>query len=364
MLHPHETMTSRDRVLCAFEHVKADRVPVDYQANPGIDRRLKKHFRLAEDDNEGLLQALGVDFRAIGAPYCGPTLHDPLPDRQVDPLWGIHTRWIEHPSGGYWDYCDFPLKDADEEQVAGWPLPDPDHFDYSGVEDACRQHDAYAQSILCYGDYINGNGFLRSMETTLIDLVTDNPAGRRLAERRFKVQAGITERILERARGRIDFVWLGEDLGTQNGPMVSVKTFRKYILPQYKLLVDLANAYGAKTMIHTCGSSSWAYEDFIAIGVNAVDTLQPECKHMSPQYLVDHFGGRLAFHGCISTAGKLAYGTPDEVRQTVKETLDILLPGCSYMLAPTHMIQDNTPTENAVAMYAAAQELGQYASIK
>jgi uroporphyrinogen decarboxylase len=252
------------------------------------------------------------------------------------------------------------LKDADEEQVAGWPLPDPDHFDYSGVGDACRQNEPFALYILCYGDYINGNGFLRSMETTLVDLVTDNPAGRLLAERRFKVQAGITERILDRAKGRIDFVWLGEDLGTQNGPMISLKTFRKYILPQYKQLVELANAYGAKTMIHTCGSSSWAYEDFISLGVNAVDTLQPECKNMSPQYLVDHFGGRLAFHGCISTAGKLAYGTPEDVRQTVKDTLAIMLPGCSYMLAPTHMIQDNTPTENAVAMYAAARELGWY----
>ena len=228
---------------------------------------------------------MSVDFRSVGVLYNGPRLHEQLPERQVDPLWGSHTRWIENPSGGYWDYCDFPLKDADEEQVARWPLPDPDSFDYSGVEKSCRQYDPYATYVLCYGDYINGNGFLRSMETTLIDLVTDNPAGQLLAERRFKIQAGITERILDRAKGRIDFVWLGEDLGTQIGPMISMKSFRKYVLPQYKMLVDLANAYGAKTMIHTCGSSSWAYEDFIALGVNAVDTLQPECKNMSPNIL-------------------------------------------------------------------------------
>jgi uroporphyrinogen decarboxylase len=353
-------MTSRERVLRAFNHVKADRVPINYQANPDIDKRLKKHFHLAEDDDESLQLALRVDFRGIGARYTGPILHAQIPGRQVDPLWGIHTVWIEHPSGGYWDYCDFPLKDADEEQVARWPLPDPDHFDYSGVADACQKNDAFALYILCYGDYINGNGFFRSMETTLVDLVTDNPAGLLLAERRFKIQAGITERILDQAKGRIDFVWLGEDLGTQIGPMISPKTFRKHILPQYKTLIDLANAYGAKTMIHTCGSSSWTYEDFISLGLNAVDTLQPECKNMSPQYLVEHFGGRLAFHGCISTAGKLAYGTPDDVRQTVKDTLEIMLPGNSYMLAPTHMIQDNTPTENAVALYDAAMELGWY----
>ena len=354
------TMTSRERVLRAFDHVRSDRVPINYQANPDIDRRLKGHFGLSQDDHEGLLKALEVDFRGIGVPYKGPRLHENIPGRHVDPLWGIHTRWIENPSGGYWDYCDFPLQFMDEEQVAKWPMPDPDDFDYSGVEDACRKSDEYAQYLLCYGDYINGNGFFRSMETTLIDLVTDDPVGSLLAKRRFKIQAEIAERVLEKAKGRIDFMWLGEDLGTQIGPIISAKTFRKHILPQYKMLIDLANAYGAKTMIHTCGSSSWTYEDFLLLGLNAVDTLQPECKNMSPQYLVDHFGGRLAFHGCISTAGKLAYGTTAEVRQTVQDTLDIMKPGYSYMLSPTHMIQDNTPTENAVEMYRAAKELGWY----
>jgi len=62
-------------------------------------------------------------------------------------------------------------------------------------------------------------------------------------------------------------------------------------------------------MIHTCGSSSWAYEDFIEMGITVVDTLQPEAKDMAPEYLKKTFGGRLAFHGCISTAGPVASGT-------------------------------------------------------
>ncbi len=360
MLHPKETMTSRERVLRAFHRVQADRVPINYSSNPGIHNRLLRHYGLAPDENEGLLQALWVDFRAIGAPYQGPRLHEELPGRQVDPLWGIHTRWIEHPSGGYWDYCDFPLKEASEEQVAAWPMPDPNDFDYSGVRKACSRYNHYALYVSCFGDLINGNGFLRGMEQTLVDLLTDNPAGLLLGDRRFAIQASVAERILEAAHGRIDFVWLGEDLGMQDRPMISMKIFRKHIRPRYQKLVDMARSYGAKTMIHTCGSSSWAYEDFIEMGIDAVDTLQPECKDMSPGYLKEHFGGRLSFHGCISTAGPLAYGTPADVRQTVKETLEIMMPGLGYMLSPTHSIQDNSPTENVIAMYEAAQELGFY----
>ena len=39
--------------------------------------------------------------------------------------WGIHRRWIEHDTGGYWDFCDFPLRNAGEETVANWPMPSP-----------------------------------------------------------------------------------------------------------------------------------------------------------------------------------------------------------------------------------------------
>ena len=100
--------SSKDRVLTAFARSVPDRVPINYLSNPGIDGRLKAHFGLAARDDEGLCQALDVDFRAVHAPYNGPPLHDPLPDVNVDPLWGIHRRFVEHESGSYWDYTDFP----------------------------------------------------------------------------------------------------------------------------------------------------------------------------------------------------------------------------------------------------------------
>lgn len=68
--------------------------------------------------------------------------------------------------------------------------------------------------------------------------------------------------------------------------------------PIHQRYVDLAKAYNKPVMVHTCGCSSWVYEDFIQMGVNAVDTLQPEATNMDPKYLKEHFGGRLSFHGC------------------------------------------------------------------
>lgn len=355
-------MTSRERVVTTLALGEADRVPINYTANPGIDARLKAHFGLASNDDEGLLQALGVDFRGVGAPYIGPTIHPPVPDRHVDPLWGYRTRWIEHGSGGYWDFCDFPLRDADVETVAAWPVPSPDDFDYSVVEAQCKQHDAYGLYVggAGVGDIINQSGMLRSMEQVMLDLLTEDPAWQLCVDRRHDALLAVLERTLEAAKGRIDFFWMGEDLGSQDAPMVSLEVFRAQIRPRQQRFVDLAKAFNIPVMIHTCGSSSWAYEDFIEMGITAVDTLQPEAANMSPRYLKDTFGGRLAFHGCISTAGPVSFGTPEEVTAYCRETLDIMMPGGGYCFAPTHALQDNSPTENVVAMYEAAHRYGRY----
>jgi uroporphyrinogen decarboxylase len=354
--------TSKERVLTAFAHNEPDRVPINYSANPGINSRLMSHFGLKENDWEALHDVLGVDFRGVDAQYVGPKLHEDVPDRRIDPLWGIHTRWIEHESGGYWDYCDFPLKDATLEEVEAWPMPSPDDFDYSGVLNTCKRYEKYAVCVggPGTGDIINTTGMIRTMEQTLVDLALDEPAGLRLNERRLEIQLEVARRILEAAKGKIDFMWLGEDLGTQKSPLISLALFRKHIRPQHQKFVDLAKSFDVPVVIHTCGSSSWAYEDFIEMGIGVVDTLQPEAVNMSPAYLKKTFGGRLAFHGCISTAGPVAYGTVGDVVDNVRETLEIMMPGGGYCLAPTHALQDNSPTENVVAMYEAAHKYGKY----
>jgi uroporphyrinogen decarboxylase len=96
------------------------------------------------------------------------------------------------------------------------------------------------------------------------------------------------------------------------------------------------------------------------MGLTAADTLQPEAKDMSPEYLKNRFGDRLAFHGCISTAGPVAFGTVDEVVAYCRHTLDVMMPGGGYCFAPTHSLQDNSPTENVLAMYEVAHKYGTY----
>lgn len=356
-------MNSRERVLTTLASQQADRVPINYEANRGIDGRLKNHFGLKPNDNEILKQALGVDFRGIGASYQGPKLHQDIPEHGVKvDNWGIHRRWIEHETGGYWDYCDFPLREANEETVANWPMPCPQNYDYSLIPESCKKNREYARHLGNPGlaCIINTAGFLRGMEQVFIDLALDDPAGLLLIDRLMEIGLEKTQRELEAANGEIDFIWIGEDLGTQKGPLISMEMLKKHILPRHQKFFDLAKAYDMPVMMHSCGSSSWAYEEYIKMGLAAVDTLQPEARDMSPDQLKKQFGGRLAFHGCISTAGPVAKGTVQETIDYCRRTLDIMMPGGGYCFAPTHALQDNSPTENVVAMYEAAWQYGQY----
>ena len=357
-----KTYASKDRVRAAFARQEPDRVPINYSANPGIHGRLAKHFGLEAKDREGLLRALGVDFRGVGAAYRGARLHKEIPNRQVDAQWGWVTRFVEHESGSYWDFCDFPLREADEETVARWPMPSVDDFDYSVLPAACKKHGQYAIHVGSPGlaCIMNTAGFLRGMEQVFLDLAMDDPAGLLLIDRMLTIHLEMTRRELEAAKGGVDFMWLGEDLGTQRGPLISMDMFRRHIAPRHKPFFDLAKAYHVAVMIHTCGSSSWTYDEYIAMGLAVADTLQPEATDMSPQYLKSRFGNRLAFHGCISTAGPVAYGSVEDVVANCRETLEIMMPGGGYCFAPTHSLQDNSPTENVLAMYDTAKTCGVY----
>ena len=352
-----ETMTARERVKRTFAFEKTDRVPIDYCANPVIHKRLMA--ALGARDDEQLRRMLGVDFRGIHAPYAGPQRFPEKAGRQVSAVYGHYTRRVENKFGSYEDFCDFPLQNAPPEAFAAYPFPSADEFDCDRAVASMAQYPDCALYAGSAGipDIINSMGRIMGMEDILVALYTEDAAVLDLLDRKLDLELGVLERLLEKAKGRIDFLWLGEDLGTQHAPMISLELYRRVLRPRHARFVDLGKAYGLPVMVHTCGASSWAYEDFIEMGVAAVDTLQPEATDMSPESLCARFGGRLSFHGCISTAGPLAYGTAQETAQICRETLAAMRPFGGYHFAPSHAIQDNSPVENVIAMYQTAHEV-------
>ena len=358
-----ETMSARERVERTFAFEKTDRVTISYDTNPAVHERLCRALGVKADDRRALDDVLGVDYTGVSARFMGKNPYPEKPNRRINVLEGCYMRWVENPSGGYWDFCDFPLKDATDEMFETYPIPNPDDFDYEyPLEMAKALGERYALYAGDCGtpDMINSNGRIMGMEDVLVHFIDEDEAAMDFMRRRAASQLEVLSRTLEKCKGRLSFVWLGEDLGTQKTPMVSLKLYRSVMKPVHKQFIDLAKSYDLPVMIHTCGSSSWVYEDFIEMGVRGVDSLQPEATNMSPEYLEEHFAGRLTLRGLISTAGPLAYGTAREVDEYCRRTLEICMPHRGYHFAPSHAIQDNSPEENVIAMYQAAHKYGVY----
>ncbi|NUQ01521.1 MAG: hypothetical protein HUU35_16880 [Armatimonadetes bacterium] len=356
-------MTSRERVRRAIAHQEPDRVPINYFANPEVTAGLHQHFGLAGHDHEGLRQRLGVDFRSVGPRYIGPPLPDLGPDRRQG-LWGVRTRRVGHGTGEYWDYAEWLLRDAATvEEIDAFPYHlHPDHFDYGSLPAQLAATEGYCRVLGGPGtpDLLNGSGMVMTPERVLLDLGLESEVLFRLFDLRTEFHVEFTRRCIEAADGQIDLFWMGEDLGSQKGPLISLNTFRRHIRPRHERVMAVARDYGIPIMLHSCGSTRRFMPDLIDMGFDVLDTLQPEAAEMEPAELKAEFGDRLAFHGMISTAGAVAYGTVDEVVAEVTERLVTMMPGGGYCLAPTHSLQSNSPTANVVAMYETAQRLGVY----
>jgi uroporphyrinogen decarboxylase len=93
----------------------------------------------------------------------------------------------------------------------------------------------------------------------------------------------------------------------------------------------------------------------IEVGVTVLNPVQPEC--MNVVQLKQVYGDKLAFWGTIGTQSVMPFGTPDEVKRTVKEMIDLFTPG--LVLAPTHVLEPDVPWENVIAFFEAVEEYGQ-----
>jgi uroporphyrinogen decarboxylase len=345
-------ISPRQRVITSLSHQKPDRCPCNYLGTPEADEKLKRHFKT--DDMDTVLDKLGVDLRIIDAPYVGPELRT-WPDGRFENFWGHVRKYVKNQAGVYNEAVDFPYKDFKTiEDVKRFRWPRVDYFDYSTLPGRIERYRDYAIvfGATNYLDLINGTAFGRGVEQVMYDIAVEDPVGLACMEIRFQCCYERAERALQTAgKGNIDIFWIGEDLGTQNGLLISPKTFRKLIFDKLRQLCELGHRYGARVMMHSCGSTRALWPDLIEAGVDIYDTIQPEAADMDPASLKEEFGDRICFHGTISTQKTLPFGTPADVAAQVRQRIATVGRNGGFIVAPSHNIQPDTPVENILTLY-------------
>lgn len=186
---------------------------------------------------------------------------------------------------------------------------------------------------------------LRGMQNILMDMYEEPLFTEKLLEKIFEFNM---KRIAIALEYDIDGFYFGDDYGQQRGLIMGPKLWRKYIKPLLSQQYDAVKKAGKFVVQHSCGDNWAILPDFIEIGLDVYNTIQPEIYDIHK--LKNEYGKDLSFWGAISNQKLLPYASPEEVKRVTKETMKILGEGGGYICSPTHRMPQDIPVENFLAL--------------
>jgi len=346
-------MTSKERVLTTFNHKEPDRVPMWCGASDEFWIKAKNELKL---DDEGLRIRFHDDFRRVFAKYNGPS-ELTRPDAVYLTPFGI-----ERHGQGYGQPYGHPLANATLDVIHAYTWPDPNWNDVTKISEEARTYNN--EFAILGGDW---SPFwhdlidLLGMENLFIKMYIEPEIVHATLQHIVEYYFETNKRIFDAAADSIDIFFMGNDFGSQTGPLIDEDLFRTFILPHLKRFVSLGHDYNLKVMLHCCGGYRQLLPALIEAGLDAVHAVQPSCLGMNLAELKNEFGGKIVFNGCIDSHHVLIDGNIDLVREKTMQVLNIMKPGGGFIAGASHdTILEETPVENVLAMFDTIVEKGKY----
>lgn len=383
-------MTPRERVLAVLAHERPDRVPIFIGAD--LTTGILKHAYLNLKAYLGLapkVERYLYDWPELGAPL----IEDVVLEHLHSDVRGVHDRFpaatyhhnrTRPPGTPYWDDWgvgqteiapDFyypsihPLAQAHTlEEITNYPcwpdMDDPTRYAHIAQQAATLANEnryAIVAAPWLIAPFERACQ-LQGMETFLIHLIENPDFAQALLEKIKTLCLTHLGHFLKALGDHVDILILGDDLGAQNGPLISPRLYRRILKPIHAEIIAFAKANSpAKILFHSDGDVSAFLDDFVEIGVDILNPIQTSAGQMGNlSEIKRRYGKKLIFCGGIDTQGVLSAGTPEDVRQEVKRVIEILGEDGGYFLAAVHSITNEVPPQNILAMVKAALEYGHY----
>jgi len=411
-------MTSRKRVLAALNHRQPDRVPIDFSGHrsSGIAAiaypELRKFLHLPPKPvrvydmiqqlaivDEDVLDRFGVDTIEMGRGFLLEESHWKnwiLPDGtpcKIPCYINVEKRpdgWHLLADDGcelavqkngclYFEQTHFPLMQRDiasddfsdlQDMIghtvwAGIPHPGAHlPLDEQGLAEMTRKAKALWESTdraiigLFGGNMFELPQWLYRMDNYLIYMALYPEAIVRLSEKLCSIYLQNLEKWMGAVGPFIDIILFGDDLGGQNGPLLSPQMYRQYYKPYHHRLWHRAKELAdVKVMLHCCGGVRELLADMIEAGLDAINPVQINCTAMDTAELKAQFGRELTFWGGgCDTRDVLPNAAPQKVAEHVREQVKLLSPDGGFVFQQVHNILANVPPENIVAMFDAVND--------
>jgi uroporphyrinogen decarboxylase len=265
--------------------------------------------------------------------------------------WGV--RWETQPystpfgAGGYTEMVGHPLADASA--LDKYQAPDPCRKKlYREAERVVRE---FKKEYWIVGATVctvfETAWALRGYEQLMTDFVEAPALAERILEIPYQYHLAAAEELV---RIGVDMIWIGDDVGTQHGMLISPACWRRFLKPKMASFIRKIKGINPdlKVAYHSDGNVYAIIPDLIEAGIDVLNPVQPAC--MDPARLKQEFGHRLCFWGSIDEQHTLPFGTPDEVRDEVLLRVSTVGSDGGLILGPTHHVQLDTPLENFWAM--------------
>ena len=371
-------MTSKERVLAAINHREVDRLPMDIGSTNcttmtrAAYANLKKLLNINKPDilimedfqisgiDEEVLEFLAIDTRGVHG------LTPRFPRETVDErTYYDHFRkkFYMSENAYYYTIVENPLADMEsvEEIEASYTWPNPyDPKTIEGVKERAKTlHDRNQYAIV--GDIIDSGIFepawyIRGMENFLVDIMVNKDIAHYIMRNMLDFQKGRQDYFLSETGEFLDIVFVGDDLATAQGTIMSPETYREMVKPYQKEYFDfIKSKTKAKLMYHSCGNIAPFLDDLVEIGVDILNPVQVSVDGMDTRALKKKYGDSLCFWGAIDTHTVLPHGTKTEVEAEVRKRIDELGP-TGYTICPVHDVQPDVPAENILTLYKYALE--------
>lgn len=221
-----------------------------------------------------------------------------------------------------------------------------------------RENADKALVIVCGCNLFEWGTFLRRMDNFLMDLYTEQFEVERLLDALMEQHMFTLEKVCSAVGDIVDIIRFGDDLGMDSGPFMSPEVYRKLFKPRHTELCSYVKKHSSMhTFLHSCGSIYRLIPDLIEAGFEIINPVQTNCFEMEPERLKREFGKDLTFWGGgVDTRFTLNHGTPEQVKEEVKNNLEIFLPGGGFVFNTIHNIMPDVPPENIIAMFEAVNE--------
>jgi uroporphyrinogen decarboxylase len=366
-------MTHRERVIAALEHREPDRVPLDVGTArfsgmvKGAYEQLCRHLGFGEagaivdrmqqvvEVDERILVHLDAHGRSVsqGAPDRGGDVE--LGEAEYRDEWGVVR--AKPPGCMYYEIRKSPLAGGlSAADIVRYPWPDPtDPGRFRGLREKARrlrEETDYAVMYNARYNIVHMTQYLRGFEDWYCDLGENHELFTALMDAVLENLLELNRLALIEVGPYIDVLAFGDDIGLQDRPVCSPALYRKLIRPCQERIVEQVRRYtNAKILYHSCGSVYRYIEDFIEMGIDALNPVQVTAKNMEPERLKREFGDRIAFWGGIDNHRLLPGGTPEEVRRGARRMFEVLGTGGGYVMAAVHNIQPDVPPANILALF-------------